>query len=162
MRRLSQVLIVLGLMLSPMQSHAQSQELTEAIEQAGKLYKAERFQEALPLLGKTIDLSEREFGPDDPRIAGLLNALGALHSNQGRYAEAEPVYKRALAIREKALGPEHRDVAITLRNLAVLYSNQGRYAEAESLYKRALAIWEKGLGPNHPNVASGLSKRSRV
>ncbi len=36
MRRLSQVLILLGLMLWPMETHAQSEELMEAIEQAGK------------------------------------------------------------------------------------------------------------------------------
>ncbi len=45
MRRLFKVLILLGLMLWPMESHAQSEELTEATKQALKLYKAERFQE---------------------------------------------------------------------------------------------------------------------
>ena len=69
MRRLSQVLVLLGLILWPMESHAQSEELTEAIEQAGELYQAERFQEAAPFLEKAISLSEREFGPDDPNIA---------------------------------------------------------------------------------------------
>ncbi len=79
MRRLSQVLVFLGLMLWPMETHAQSEELTEAIEQAEKLYQAGRFQEAAPFLEKAISLSEREFRPDDPRIAELLNDLGDVY-----------------------------------------------------------------------------------
>ena len=117
MRRLSQVLVLLGLVLWPMESHAQSEALTEAIEQAVKLYQAERFQEAAPFLEKAISLSEREFRPDDPSIAELLNRLGDVYTYGGRYTEAEPLLKRALAIREKAVGSEHPDVADTLTNL---------------------------------------------
>ena len=90
MRRLSQVLVLLGLMLWPMNTHAQSEELTEAIEQAGKLFQAERFQEALPFLETAIDLSEREFGADHPSISKLLNDLGDVYWYDARYDEAEP------------------------------------------------------------------------
>ena len=76
MRRLSQILIFVGLMLWPMGTHAQSEDLTEAIEQGGKLYQAERYQETRPWLEKAIDLSERELGPDDLRIVEPLNDLG--------------------------------------------------------------------------------------
>ncbi|MEE8286868.1 MAG: CHAT domain-containing tetratricopeptide repeat protein [Gammaproteobacteria bacterium] len=139
-------------MLWPMQSCAQSEALTEAIEQANKLFQAERFQEAHPWLEKAIDLSEQEFGPNDPSIADLLIGLGDVYRQYGQYAEAEPLYKRALRIQEQTLGPDH----IILNNLAVLYEDQGRYAEAEPLSKRALAIVQKALGPEHPDVAAIL------
>ena len=140
MKRLSQFLIFVGLMLWPMHSYAQSDALTEAIEQGGKLYQAERYQEARPWLEKAIDLSESEFGPNDPSIAKLLTDLAAVYWYGGLYAEAEPLYKRSLAIDEKALGPEHPSVAVSLNNLAALYEDQGRYAEAIDPIRRASAI----------------------
>ncbi len=50
--------------------------------------------------------SEREFGPDHPTTAALLNNLAVLYRDQGRYAEAEPLFQRSLAIVEKSAGHE--------------------------------------------------------
>ena len=65
-------------------------------------------------LGLT-ELGEKEFGPDRPQTAFLLNNPARLYKAQSRYAEAEPLHKRALAIVEKALGPDHPDVGETLK-----------------------------------------------
>ena len=102
-----------------------------------------RFAEAEPFAREALRLGEKQFGPDDPTTAALLNNLARLHQAQGRYAEAEPLHKRALAIYEKAVGPEHTSVAAGLSFLAELYQAQGRYAVS-------LAILEKALGPEHP------------
>lgn len=96
------------------------------------------------------------FGPQDPRLGIILNALADVYRSQGRYAEAKPLYKRALMIQEKTLGADDPLVATTLNNLAVLYDDQGRYAEAELLHKRALAIRQKAYGQTHPDVANSL------
>ncbi len=101
-------------------------------------------------------IEAEQFGPEDIRFGGTLNALGFIYHTQGKYAEAEPLLKRALAIAEKARGPDHPDVATSLNNLAALYHAQGRYAEAEPLYKRSLAVLEKVLRPEHPRLAGAL------
>jgi tetratricopeptide (TPR) repeat protein len=99
-----------------------------------------------------LDIRERIYTPDNPKLAYGLSNLAVLYQAQGRYAEAAPLYQRALAIREKALGPEHPDVATSLNNLAGLHRAQGRYAEAEPLFRRALAIFKVTLGEGHPHT----------
>ena len=90
-------------------------------------------------------------------VAGALNNLALLYSDQGRDAEAEPMYKRAIAIQEKVFGLDSTEAAPKLNNLAALYQSQERYADAEPLFKRALASREKSLGPGHPDVAQSLN-----
>ena len=122
-RTLSLVLIMLWLW--PASLYAQS-EWWDAFDQGQALYEAGRYEEAIPFYREALELGEREFGPDHPTTALLLNNLASLYESQGRYAEAEPLYKRALAIWEKALGPDHHDVAQSIKGLAGLYSAQGR------------------------------------
>ena len=122
-----------------------------------ELYQAGKFERAVVLAQKSLQVAEQNVGPDHPSVATSLNILALLYQAQGNYAPAEPLYKRALAIVEKALGPDHPDVAASLNNLALLYQDQGNYAPAEPLFKRALAIWEKALGPDHPDVATSLN-----
>ena len=155
-RRMLPIILVM-LWLWPASLYAQSDALMDAYNQGQALYEAGRYEEVIPLWRKALELGEREFGPDHPTTATLLNNLADLYRAQGRYEAAEPLYKRALEIREKALGRDHPDVARSLNNLAGLFHDQGRYAEAEPLYERSLAIYEKALGPNHPDVATSLN-----
>ena len=148
---------VLCLALWPAATHAQSEALMEAYHQGQTLYEAGRYEQAIPLWRKALELVEREFGLDHPTTATLLNNLAELYSAQGRYAEAEPLYQRALAVWEKALGPNDPLGATSLNNLAGLYHALARYGEVEPLYQRALAIREKALGPDHPDVAQSLN-----
>ena len=121
------------------------------------LFNNAKYDKALPLLERALDMRERLFGGDAPAVATSLTSLATLHLEQGRFSQAEPLFARALAIREKALSPDHADLATGLNNLASLYQVQSRYAEAEPLYTRALAIQEKALGPNHSSVANSLN-----
>ena len=78
--------------LWPAAARAQSPELMDAYERYSELYAEGRYQEALPFAEKALWLSEREFGPEHPTTAVLVNNLAALYRAQGRYAEAEPLY----------------------------------------------------------------------
>ena len=155
-RRIRSIILVM-LWLWPASLYAQSEELMDAYNQGQALYEAGRYEQAIPLWRKALELGEREFGPDHPTTAVLINNLANLYRAQGSYAKAESLYMRALAINEKALGPDHPSVATGLNNLAMLYNEQGSNEAAEPLYKRALAIYEKALGPDHPNVATSLN-----
>lgn len=122
------------------------------------LHQRTNYQEAEPLLLRSLAIREMELGPEHLDVAASLNGLVLLYNEQGRYGEAEPLCVRALAIREKSLGPEHPDVAQSLQNLASLHNWQGRYSEAEPLHQRSLAIREKTLGMEHLDVAGGLTE----
>jgi len=134
-----------------------SREAIELDKKAAELYRAGKYQEAIPIAEKVVQLREKLYGSDHPATADSLNKLAMLYKNMGDYAKAEPLYQRALAIREKALGPDHPTTADSLNNLAMLYKSMGDYAKAEPLYQRALAIREKALGPDHPATAGSLN-----
>ena len=121
-----------------------------------ELYRTGKYDRAVVVAKKALEVAENNVGPNHPDVATSLNNLGLLYDTQGQYAQAEPLYKRSLAIKEKALGRDHPAVATTLNNLGSLYFAQGQYTPAEPLFDRARAIDEKALGPNHPNVARDL------
>jgi CHAT domain-containing protein/Tfp pilus assembly protein PilF len=132
------------------------QEARKLLQTASKLRGAGKYNEALPLIERGLEIRERLLGPEHRDVANALNNLGILYAIKGEYAKAEPLYQRALAIRERALGPEHLDVAQSLNSLAILYYRKGDYTKAELLYQRSLSIYEKVLGPEHLDVANAL------
>jgi len=114
-------------------------------------------QSAEPLMRRALEIDEKSFGHEHPRVAIHLNNLAELLQATNRLAEAEPLMRRALEIDEKSFGHEHPRVAIDLNNLAALLQATNRLAEAEPLMRRALEIDEKSFGHEHPGVAIYLN-----
>ena len=67
--------LVAALWLWPIAAQAQSEALMETYNQATALYDQGRYGEAIPFARKALELGEREFGPDHPTMATLLNNL---------------------------------------------------------------------------------------
>jgi len=154
-------LIVLCLGVLPAASaggEGTSQEKADSLnQQAVELYQAGRYQEALPLQKRALELNEQALGPEHPGIATSLSNLAGLYQAMGAFDQALPLYQRTLKIREKALGPEHPDTAASLNNLAALFWAMAAYDQALPLYQRALKIREKVLGPEHPDTSVSLN-----
>jgi CHAT domain-containing protein/Tfp pilus assembly protein PilF len=138
------------------------QEARRLCAESIRLWRAGKYDEALPLGERALAIREKMLGPERPSVAAALNNLGNLYKDKGDLATAEQLYQRALKIREKVLGPEHPDVAQSLNNLAVIHRSQGDLDKAELLYQRALEIKEKALGPEHPSVATSLNNLAIV
>jgi serine/threonine protein kinase/Tfp pilus assembly protein PilF len=133
--------------------------LTQAklMEAIGTVYtKLGLYDEARPLLERSLQLREAAAPPGDIVVSDSLVRLAELCERQARYKEGETLARRALAIRESHLGPSHLDVARCLRILGLLCDRQQEYGEAEVLYRRALRIREESAGPEHPDVAEVL------
>ncbi len=128
----------------------EAEALTEEYE---RLDGEGKYPEATEVAAQACSILEEEHSKSSIDVAGCLNDLGRLASQQGAYRKAEPLLERSLAIREQALGPDDPHVATSLNNLASLYRFQEDYGKAEPLYERALAIREKALGPDHIHVA---------
>ncbi|WP_413166242.1 tetratricopeptide repeat protein [Capilliphycus salinus ALCB114379] len=144
----------------PSQPIQQSDELEEAKQlhqQVIQLYEQGKYNEAIPLAERVLEIRETILGENHLDVASSMAWLAFLYSSQGRYSEAEPLYKQALEMLQKLLGTEHPHVATSLNNLAGLYRSQGRYSEAEPLYKQALEMLQKLLGTEHPHVATSLN-----
>jgi CHAT domain-containing protein/Tfp pilus assembly protein PilF len=116
-----------------------------------------RYDDAIPLAERVVEITEQSFGPENRVTAGVLNNLGNLYLRTGAYTKAEPLLQRALAMHEKVLGPDHPETATSLNSLGILYRDTGAYTKAESFWQRALAIWEKALGAEHPLTAMSLN-----
>ncbi len=96
--------------------------------------------ESEPFYLRSLEISEKRFGPEHPQVALSLDHLADLYRAQGRYDEAEPLYRRALKISEKALGPEHPQVGLVLEGYAHLLVNKRSFREAKEVGKRAISI----------------------
>jgi len=109
-------------------------------EEVRELSRTGKYDRAVVVAKKVLEIAEKNVGPNHPAVATSLNSLAWLYLTQGQYAQAEPLFKRALAINEKALRPEHPDVATSLENMAALYRATKRDEEAKTLEKRAADI----------------------
>lgn len=137
-------------------------EATRLAEEVERLTDARRYDEAIPLAERALELRDRILGPNALDVASSLNALADLCRFKAKHVRAVALHLRALAIRETRLGSEHPAVAESLHNLAIVYALAEDYARAESLNLRALAIREKVLGPDHPAIADVLDHLANI
>src|SRR5271166_4883922 len=152
------VLLALGLwILACPASQSDDDEFNLLNQQVQTLFKQGKYQEAIPLAEKAVELAKRVYGPEQPNTAKSLNNLAELYWRMGEYAKAEPLYQEALRICQKVFGSEHPNTAAILNNLAVLYKDMGEYAKAEPLYQQALRIRQKVLGSEHPVRSQPIS-----
>jgi len=134
--------------------------------EAKELYRAGKYDRAVLVAQKALEVAEENFGKEHPYVAVSLNNLAELYRNRGDhfdskkrgdYFKAKLLYRRALLILENELGSNHPYVGLILNNLAELYRNQGDYADAKPLYRRALAIFENAKTSNHYDVGLVLN-----
>ena len=163
MKRFTTVLFLLPLAFGDgVSAGEQDSEWTKLNDEVSSLIQKQRYDDAIIVAKKALDVAERAEGPAHPDVARCLSALADLYLGKGQYDQAEPLFKRALTIRENALGKDHLDVAESLNSLGMLYYKQARYSRAEPLYKRAMEIWEKALGADHPVVAASLNSLAEL
>ena len=102
---------------------------------------------------RLLALTERAYGPTDPRVRTPLDNLAMDLRDLGDYAGAKVLAERSLAIAERTLGPKHAEAARSLHTLATIYAGLGDYAEAMRLFERATRINEEVLRPSNPESA---------
>ena len=141
------------------QSPQQSPELKEASDlslSVVKLFKEGKFDEAIPLAKRALEIRERVLPPGDPMVLTALGNLGNLYNAKSDYNAAKKTFERLLAVQEQQFGPTNVKLASTLDLLAVLYYRERNASKAEDMYKRALALRESAFGNDHVEVANSL------
>ena len=109
-----------------------------------RLYRAGKYDEALPLARRVLEIRERAAGGgEDMAVAGALNNLAAIHARKGRNEEAEQLLRRSLAIAEKRVGAETDFAADVVSQLGRIKLEGRDHEEAGRLFRRALAVKEK-------------------
>lgn len=110
-----------------------------------RLYRERKYDEALPLARRVLEIRERAAGAggEDMAVASALNNLAAVYARKGKNDEAEQHLRRSLAIAEKRVGAES-DFAADVASQLGLIKLEGRdYKEAGAFLRRALAAKEK-------------------
>ncbi|MBF0425716.1 MAG: tetratricopeptide repeat protein [Magnetococcales bacterium] len=118
-----------------------------------------RFTEAGKTLDEARQLAESRLSSENPLMADLLDAQGALLIDLDRpdtATTAEPLLRRALVLREGEPEPIPLLVARSVARLARLRLWQRQFDVAEELARRALRIRLDQLAPNDLEVAKSL------
>jgi len=103
----------------------ESPELKEAAElsdSAIKLVNQQKFDEALPLAKRALQIREKLLPRTDPRVLASLNRLGDLYIAKRDYASARQIFERLLKSLEEHYGPTAWNLGGTLDRLAILYN----------------------------------------
>jgi TonB family protein len=107
-----------------------------------KLYNREKYDEALPLATRAVEITERILGAEDPHLATALRNLAELYVAKRKYQQAEPLFLRAIAIDDltQELAGNASGVSTIDRYICLLYQtrsiNEALKAEREFFEKR--------------------------
>ena len=139
------VLLALGLwILACPASQSDDDEFNLLNQQVQTLFKQGKYQEAIPLAEKAVELAKRVYGPEDSARRPASITWPSCTRN-GRVRQSRTALQEALQIWQKVLGPEHPDTA-TASITWPRCTSMGEYAKAEPLYQEALRIRQKVLG----------------
>jgi tetratricopeptide (TPR) repeat protein len=130
--------------------NALNHRVTQLCEQA-------KYQEALPIAQRAVELAKQGHGPEHSDTANALNNLGFIFYQTGDYAKAGPLLEESLRVRRKVLGSEDPATAASLDLLAQLDLAMGDYPQAEPLLLESLQVRQKVLGPEHRETVTSLN-----
>jgi eukaryotic-like serine/threonine-protein kinase len=118
---------------------------------AALLYAA-RYDEAEPVLKRSIGLLTDVFGEGAPQVIEAYSSLGNLYATSGRWGEAQPVIA---TVREKMCaqhGDTHLTCMMATGNEGVIAFQLGRINEAIGKIGPARDAFEQTLGEGSPGV----------
>ncbi len=142
--------------MSNLPAAQQSQELEEAAQlsaSVARLYREGKYDEALPMAKRVLEIREKALGPEHVLMGEALFNLAELYLAKNKFKEAEPLYQRLVAYYEKAFGPEHAKTLNALERSAYISFRRDDYKEAEKLFLRALTGYEKSSAPDFKKAA---------
>jgi serine/threonine-protein kinase len=106
------------------------------------------YQEARPLLERSLALRRELHGAVHPAVAESLQLLADLDVQGGDYEAAEGRYREALRMRRELFGDGRPEVVESLHGLAVALDLRDEREAAEDAYRQALAMARR-LGGGH-------------
>jgi CHAT domain-containing protein/Flp pilus assembly protein TadD len=120
-------------------------EVKSLIQKTDQLFKAGRYEEAIPYAEKLFQIYEQVLGEGDLNIEPILNILATLYYNAGRHSEGVALLMRWSEKEEKSTDQKIKQLI-----------DEGRYDEAISHAKKSLEVKERMFGKEHPTLARNL------
>jgi TonB family protein len=109
-------------------------------QQFREAFDARRYEEALPLAQKVVDLTEEQYGKEDRALVNPLTNLGTVHYRLKEYDAAEKEYQRSVEILEKTAGATDRQLLRPLQGLGSSHFAEKEYVDAATALKRAIDL----------------------
>jgi tetratricopeptide (TPR) repeat protein len=119
------------------QTRSDSDEVYQQYESALALFKQEKYEEALTVAKRVVEMREKSDGRDSPLTAQALMLLASINRLSGHGEKAEPLYKRAIAIWEKRSDAAQSDYVNALEGYSCLLRRASHDEDAEKYGRRA-------------------------
>jgi tetratricopeptide (TPR) repeat protein len=169
MPRLARRILSIGLSLAAMHCVAHADQrgdlLTEAdteFQRAQAIWGNGTSPEAETLLKRALEIRQEQLGPKDPKVAQVLQRLGALAYNRAQYGLAEAQFRQALEIYVAAFGESSLPAAYVMGDVGAALREEHRYQEAEAIVRRSLALRRSLLSPRDLAIAGSLNNLARI
>ena len=153
---LASLLVINNLFAQEPQESPELKEASALMQSAAKLYKEQKYDEALTQTKKALEIREKLLPQSDPLIANCLIYLADIYLARNDFGAAKKVLERALAIQIERSSPDDVNLTPTMDRLAQAYYGNREDSKAEDIIKRSLAAKEKALGAESPLVAESL------
>ncbi|HYV45574.1 MAG TPA: tetratricopeptide repeat protein [Myxococcaceae bacterium] len=128
---------------------------------AAALQRGHKPEQALKLITKSVEATEKKLGVNHPTVGGQRRVLAQVYLDMKDYKNANDELQKALAIHKGTLGAESSEVAYDLDWLAITLLADGEYGEAlheaqHSMSIRERMIQEKTLSSTSGDLAFSL------
>ena len=142
-----------------------SPELTEVYQlsaQLRSLFQAGKFNEALPLAERIIQLADKATDANPKLQADVRGNLAEVLLGQKEYAKGVTIYQDVLS-RYENIGPSAlvKQLQI-LDRLVFAYSAMKEYKQAEKISAQTILLCEKSFGVDSPQLIVALAARAQV
>lgn len=135
-----------------------SQRIEILFSQANVLRALGRYEQSDALLREALALGEQSFGPDHPRLAGVLNSMGALARVTGQTDRAIEINERLVALMSLHYGDQYGGLQSARNNLALAYGNAGRAADEQRILREVIDARRAQDGPEGSLTLAGSLK----
>jgi TonB family protein len=137
-----------------------SPELIEASNlsvQVVKYYKEGKYDEALPLAKRAVELREKALGREHMLVGDALANLASIYIGKQKLGDAGSSFERVLDIYAKVYGAENPKLCGILDNLGWIKFADRDYGKAEDFMEHSLTIKQKAFGENSKEAAQALA-----
>ncbi len=116
---------------------------SQALHDLGQIPESERLLEAV------IASREKEYGPNDERLAQPLELLAGSLAERAEFERMLPLCHRVLSILPDDDDPKHQEIRVGVAQAMV---RAGKVNEALALMLRGLDVEREQFGPDHPKT----------
>lgn len=143
-------------------------DLTEATKLSAetvKLFQQKKYDEALPLAQRVIEIRRKESGETHIFVAQAWRNLGYIQQQRGKTKEAKQAFENSVEIYEKnqPLSVENEKTLLELLSLTATYQiGDGNVEKVEQKLKRAVELSEKINGKDDLKTADLISNLAQT